>query len=188
MPHLLHNYHQSSITHSLCTRKHSWIRTESRKQEVSISKTGTNLDSKLEFFFNVRLFWVCFVNATPPSPFTISFSALTRAWYQLKIHSSPRFPRLVFRREIMTESYGRGRKCPWKFSQLYKTHPQADSNWLANHSSLECEPLGFLLELFEMERMYIVLNLMSTEAAQEALTADLDIVHSVAMQQKSRLN
>lgn len=48
--------------------------------------------------------------------------------------------------------------------------------------------MGFLLELFEMERMYIVLNLVSTEAAQEALAADLDTVRSVAMQQKSRLN
>ena len=38
---------------------------------------------------------------------------------------------------------------PRKVLLVYKPHSQAESYWLANHSCLECEPLGFLSKLLE---------------------------------------
>lgn len=40
-------------------------------------------------------------------------------------------------------------RVPRKVLLVYKPHSQAESNWLANHSCLECETLGFLSKVLE---------------------------------------
>ena len=45
---------------------------------------------------------------------------------------------------------------PQKVLLVYKPHLQAESNWLANHSCLECEPLCFLSKLLENGEKWIL--------------------------------
>lgn len=47
----------------------------------------------------------------------------------------------------------------WKVSLVYKPHSQADSNWLAKHSSLEFEALDCFLSCLKWRKWPVALNL-----------------------------
>lgn len=63
--------------------------------------------------------------------------------------AAPDFCDFSSRKEIITQPMEKGESAHWKLFLVYKPDSQAGSNWLANHSSLESEPLGFLSKLFE---------------------------------------
>lgn len=117
---------------SAISRKHPCVRTVGRKQKVSNSEVGANLDSKLRFFFlKCKAFQFCFVKASPPPHFTPSFSKLSCDLIPVENSQQPQIYVNFFQKRDYYTTQQKRKKVPTgnypQFTNLI--HRQTQTGW-----------------------------------------------------------